>query len=54
MEHMDESFQIIKEIAETFDGIITTKLVDEAGLSRAILKPFVDERLLLKESQGIY
>ena len=34
--------------------IITTKQVEDAGLSRTILKPFVEEGLLLKESQGIY
>ena len=51
---MDTSFQIIKEIANNSDGIITTKQVEEAGLSRSILKPFVEEGLLLKESQGIY
>lgn len=51
---MDTDFQIIKEIAAVSDGIITTKQVEESGLSRTILKPYVDEGLLLKESQGIY
>jgi predicted transcriptional regulator of viral defense system len=51
---MDTSFQIIKEIAEISDGIITTKQVEDAGLSRTILKPYIEEGLLLKESQGIY
>lgn len=54
MEQTDTSFQIIKEIANNSDGIITTKQVEDAGLSRTILKPFVEEGLLLKESQGIY
>jgi predicted transcriptional regulator of viral defense system len=51
---MDTSFQIIKEIAHSSDGLITTKQVEEAGLSRTVLKPFVDKGILLKESHGIY
>lgn len=51
---MDTSFQTLKNIADTSDGIITTKQVEAAGLSRTVLKPFVDKGLLLKESQGIY
>lgn len=51
---MDTTFQIIREIANTSDGIITTKQIEEAGLSRTVIKPFVEEGFLLKESQGIY
>ena len=52
--HMDTSYKIIKDIAETSDGIITTKQVEDSGLSRTVLKPYVDDGLLVKESQGIY
>lgn len=52
--HMDTYYKIIKDIAETSDGIITTKQVEVSGLSRTILKPYVDDGLLVKESQGIY
>lgn len=51
---MDTSYKIIKDIAETSDGIITTKQVEDSGLSRTVLKSYVDEGLLIKESQGIY
>lgn len=51
---MDKSFKIIKGIADDSDGIITTKQVEDAGLSRTIIKPFVEDGLLLKEAQGIY
>ena len=51
---MDTSYKIIKDVAETQDGIITTKQVEDSGLSRTVLKQYVDEGLLIKESQGIY
>lgn len=51
---MNKPYKIIKDIAETSDGIITTKQVEDSGLSRTILKSYVDEGLLVKESQGIY
>jgi predicted transcriptional regulator of viral defense system len=46
--------QTIRQIAEKSDGIITTKQVEEAGLSRTILKSLVEEGILDKESKGIY
>ena len=51
---MDTSYKIIKDVAETQDGIITTKQVEDSGLSRTVLKQYVDEGLLIKESKGIY
>lgn len=51
---MNATFHMIKEIAESSDGIITTKQVEEAGLSRKVIKPYVEDGLLIKESQGIY
>ncbi|WMC92332.1 type IV toxin-antitoxin system AbiEi family antitoxin domain-containing protein [Kineothrix sp. MB12-C1] len=51
---MNLEVQTIRQIAENSDGIITTKQVEEAGLSRTILKSLVEEGILDKESKGIY
>jgi predicted transcriptional regulator of viral defense system len=51
---MDATFQIIRKIAENSDGIITTKQIEEAGISRTIIKSFLEVKFLIKESQGIY
>ncbi len=51
---MDKTFQIIRKIAEDSDCIVTTKQIEEAGLSRTIIKPFVEDGFLIKEYQGIY
>ncbi len=51
---MDSKYCIIKNIAEHSDGIITTKQIQEAGLSRTIIKGYVDRELLIREAQGVY
>ncbi len=51
---MNLEVQTIRQIAENSDGIITTKQVEEAGLSRTILKSLVEEGILDKESKDIY
>lgn len=51
---MNLEVQTIRQIAEKSDGIITTKQVEEAGLSRTILKSLVEKGILDKESKGIY
>ena len=51
---MNKPYKIMKNIAETSDGIITTKQVEDSGLNRTVLKSYVDKGLLVKESQGIY
>lgn len=51
---MNTAIQTIRQIAEATDGIVTTKQVEEAGLSRTILKSLVEEGILDKESKGIY
>jgi len=51
---MDTTFQIIRDIAEDTDGIITTKQIEAAGISRTRIKTLVEQGLLVKESQGIY
>lgn len=51
---MNNKFQIIRDIADSSDGIIKTKQVEDAGLNKTILKTYVDDGFLVKESQGIY
>jgi len=51
---MDATFQIIRQIAENSDGIVTTKQIEEAGINRTIIKSFLEMKFLIKESQGIY
>lgn len=51
---MKSNYRIIKKIAEDSDGIVTTKQIEKAGLSRTILKNYVDQDLLIREAQGVY
>jgi predicted transcriptional regulator of viral defense system len=51
---MDEKYQIIKKIAEQLNGVITTKQIEEAGLKRYVIKNYLEQDLLVKESHGIY
>ena len=51
---MNSKYLIIKKIAEHSDGVITTKQIEEAGLSRTIIKSYVDQALLIREAQGVY
>lgn len=51
---MNSKYLIIKKIAEHSDGVVTTKQIEEAGLSRTIIKSYVEQDLLIRESQGVY
>jgi predicted transcriptional regulator of viral defense system len=51
---MDSKFQLIKQIASYSEGVITTRQIEEAGLSRTIIKNYVDQEMLIRESQGVY
>jgi len=51
---MDSKFLMIKKIAENSEGVITTKQIEDAGLSRTVIKNYVDQELLMRESHGIY
>jgi len=51
---MDDKYNIIKSIAENSDGIVTTKQIEEAGLSRTIIKNYIDQDLLIREAKGVY
>lgn len=51
---MKSKIKILEEIARKNDGILKTKNIEEAGLSRIYIKDFVDQEILVKESQGVY
>lgn len=51
---MGSKFRIVKELAEKTDGIVTTEQIVEAGLSRTVIRTYLDKNLLVRESQGIY
>ncbi|NLD10317.1 type IV toxin-antitoxin system AbiEi family antitoxin domain-containing protein [Aminicella lysinilytica] len=51
---MDNKWNKLQEIADESNGIIKTSQIEEEGLSRTILKKYVDDHLLVRESQGIY
>jgi predicted transcriptional regulator of viral defense system len=51
---MNMAFKTIKKIAERNDGIVTTKWIEDAGLSRMAIKPYVEDGSLIRESQGVY
>lgn len=50
----EHKFERIEELAEKMNGIVTTKQVEESGISRVTLQKYVQEGKLIKESQGIY
>ncbi|MBR2785930.1 MAG: type IV toxin-antitoxin system AbiEi family antitoxin domain-containing protein [Clostridia bacterium] len=45
---------IIKELIEKNNGIITTKILEENNIHRQYLKMLVDEGYLVKVSRGVY
>ncbi len=51
---MDNIYEKIKEIGECNAGIVTTKQVEEAGIYRGMIRNFVEDGRLLKESKGLY
>lgn len=50
----DEMFRIIEKIGEKNAGIITTKQIEDAGISRGFIKTFVVDGRLIKEAKGLY
>lgn len=50
----DLIYQKIKEIGENNAGIVTTKQIEAAGIYRGVIKNFVDDGKLIKESKGLY
>lgn len=51
---MDRIWEQLKSIAESGDGFIRTAQVEEAGISRPMLKKYVDKRKLERVRKGIY
>ncbi len=51
---MDTTVLTIRQIAKNSDGIITTKQIEKAGVSRIFIKSFLEDGFLVKESQGVY
>ena len=51
---MDGVWKLIGVIAEENSGIITTAQVEAAGISRAALKRYVDEKQLIRVCKGLY
>lgn len=51
---MTDVWNLIRKIAEENGGTFTTKQIEEAGISRVHLKPFVDNSSVLKISRGYY
>ncbi|MFQ9704189.1 MAG: type IV toxin-antitoxin system AbiEi family antitoxin domain-containing protein [Enterocloster clostridioformis] len=49
---MDGVWKLIGVIAEENSGIITTAQVEAAGISRAALKRYVDEKQLIRVCKG--
>lgn len=49
-----EIFEVISKLAEETNGIITTKRIEEAGISRTVIKSYVDSGELVREGRGIY
>ncbi|HIV90560.1 MAG TPA: type IV toxin-antitoxin system AbiEi family antitoxin domain-containing protein [Candidatus Eisenbergiella stercoravium] len=51
---MDQIWKQLKTLAETGDGFIRTSQVEEAGISRPMLKKYVDRGKLERVRKGIY
>lgn len=51
---MSDVWKRIQNIAEENDGSFTTRQIEEAGISRAYLKTYVDKLLLIRTAHGHY
>lgn len=51
---IDSMYEKIKEIGENNAGIVTTRQIEEAGIYRGVIKNFVEDGRLIKESKGLY
>ncbi len=52
--NMDAVFEKIKEVGERNAGVVTTKQIEEAGIRRGLIKKFVEDGKLVKETKGLY
>ncbi|RFZ77612.1 abortive infection protein [Lacrimispora amygdalina] len=51
---MDSIWNQIEHIAEENSGILTTAQVEAAGISRTVLKRYIEEKQLVRVSKGLY
>lgn len=51
---MDEIWSKIQSAAESESGIITTKQIESMGVSRTVLKKYVDDNRLIRVRKGLY
>ena len=52
--NMDAAFEKIKDVGERNAGVVTTKQIEEVGICRGLIKKFVEDGKLVKETKGIY
>ena len=50
----EERIEILKELAKTDGGLITTAQIEKAGINRVMIPAFIDDGILIKEGRGIY
>ena len=50
----DTDFEKIKEVGERNAGVVTTKQIEEVGIYRGLIKKFVEDGKLIKETKGLY
>lgn len=49
-----QDLETLQSVGNKTSGILTTKQIEEAGIYRGLIRNFVEEGLLIKESKGIY
>lgn len=54
VEHMDNVWRQLEHIAGENNGILTTAQAEAAGINRASLKRYVEERQLIRVCKGLY
>lgn len=53
-ENTDNTFEILESIGSKTAGILTTKQIEDAGIYRGLIRKFVEDGILVKESKGLY
>ena len=53
-ENTDNTFEILESIGNKTAGILTTKQIEDAGIYRGLIRKFVEDGILVKESKGLY
>ena len=46
-------YEKIKKVGERNAGVVTTKQIEEVGIYRGLIKKFVEDRKLVKETKGL-